>query len=200
VHLPPRPRQPYHRPKTSAADRPAPADGARDPVIATPRQRSRSGRMKSNLPSALAPQAARRQRLTCPRQPAFAARYRGLVSGQLSGNGRLEQRSWRPGFLLPFGRRPSLFGHPVPATEFGSPYGRFTGARAPDLDEFSVFRTREMRLGKGVLYTSGTAVPTRPRMLHDRRLPHHSGPSLISPVLYPGPGSHADEASSRISG
>src|SRR5947208_15968778 len=54
--------------------------------------------------------------------------------------------------------------------------------------------------GKGVLYTPGTAVPTRPRMLHDRRLPHHSGASLLSPVLHPGPGSHADEASSRISG
>jgi transposase InsO family protein len=50
------------------------------------------------------------------------------------------------------------------------------------------------------IYTRGTAVPTRPRMLHDRRLPHHSGASLISPVLHPGPGSHADEASSRISG
>jgi hypothetical protein len=48
-----------------------------------------------------------------------------------------------------------------------------------------MFRTREMRLGKGVLYTPGTAVPTRPRMLHDRRLPHHSGASLISPVLHP---------------
>jgi hypothetical protein len=48
-----------------------------------------------------------------------------------------------------------------------------------------VFRTREMRPGKGVLYTPGTAVPTRPRMLHDRRLPRHSGASLISPVLHP---------------
>jgi hypothetical protein len=107
---------------------------------------------------------------------------------------------FRPGFLLPFGRRPSLLGHPVPATEFSSPYGRLTGARAPDLDGFSMFRTREMRLGKGVLYTPGTTVPTRPRILHDRRLPHHSGASLISPVLHPGPGSHDDEASSRISG
>jgi hypothetical protein len=68
---------------------------------------------------------------------------------------------------------------------FGSPYGRLTGARAPDPDGVSMFRTREMRLGKGVLYTPGTAVPTRPRMLHDRRLPHHSGASLISPVLHP---------------
>jgi hypothetical protein len=48
-----------------------------------------------------------------------------------------------------------------------------------------VFRTREMRLGRGVLYTPGTAVPTRPRMLRDRRLPHRSGASLISPVLNP---------------
>jgi hypothetical protein len=48
-----------------------------------------------------------------------------------------------------------------------------------------VFRTREIRLGRGVLYTPGTTVPTRPRMLRDRRLPHRSGASLISPVLHP---------------
>jgi hypothetical protein len=115
----------------------------------------------------------------------FRSQAPGLVSGQLSGNGRLEERPFRPGFLLPFGRRPSLLGHPVPATEFGSPYGRLTGAIAPDLDGVSMFRTREMRLGKGVLYTPGTAVPTRPRMLRDRHLPHRSGASLISPVLHP---------------
>jgi len=75
-----------------------------------------------------------------------------------------------------------------------------TSSRSQAVATVSMFRTREMRLGKGVLYIPGTAVPARPRMLHDRRLPHHSGASPISPVLHPCPGSHADEASSRISG
>ena len=35
---------------------------------------------------------------------------RGALSGQLSGNGRLEKRSHRPGFLPPFGHRRSLAG------------------------------------------------------------------------------------------
>jgi hypothetical protein len=49
---------------------------------------------------------------------------------------------------------------------------------APDPDGVSMFRTREIRLGKDVLYTPGTAVSTRPRMLHGRRLPRRSGMSL----------------------
>jgi hypothetical protein len=63
-----------------------------------------------------------------------------------------------------------------------------------------MFRTRETRLGLDVLYTPGTAVFTRPRMLHDRRLPHHNGIVPISPILHPDSESYADEASSRISG
>jgi len=116
------------------------------------------------------------------------------------GNGRLEERSCRPGFLLPFGRRPSLLGHPVPATEFGSPYGRLTGARAPDLDGVSMFRTREMRLGEGrPLYPgdggahTAAYAPRPPPAASQRRVPYLPGAA-------PGPGSHADEASSRISG
>jgi len=61
-----------------------------------------------------------------------------------------------------------------------------------------MFRTREMRLGKDVLYTPGTAVFARPRMLHDRRLPHRNGTVPVFPALHPGPESYADEASSRI--
>jgi hypothetical protein len=48
-----------------------------------------------------------------------------------------------------------------------------------------MFRTRETRLGLDVLYTPGTAVFTRPRMLHDRRLPHHNGIVPISPYYIP---------------
>jgi len=51
-----------------------------------------------------------------------------------------------------------------------------------------MFRTREKRLGKGVLYTPGAAVPARPRMLHDRRLPHLSGIAPVSPDCIPARG------------
>lgn len=39
---------------------------------------------------------------------------------------RWRKRPCRPGFPLPFGRRPWLLGHPVPAGEFSSPRGRQT--------------------------------------------------------------------------
>jgi hypothetical protein len=61
-----------------------------------------------------------------------------------------------------------------------------------------MFRTRETRLGLDVLYTPGTAVSTRSRMLHDRRLPHRNGIVPVSPALHPDPESSADEASARI--
>ena len=141
-------------------------------------------------------------RLTCHTSACFRSRAHGLVSGQLSRTGHLEEQPYRPGFLLPFGRRPSLLGHPVPARGLGSPYGRLTGTPPgiPDPDGVFMFRPHETRLGLDVLYTPGTAVFPRSRMLHDRRLPHHNGIVPVSPVLHPGPESPADEASSRISG
>jgi hypothetical protein len=72
--------------------------------------------------------AVRLQRLTCHTSACFRSQAHGLVSGQLSGTTTWRKRSSRPGFPLPFGCRPSLLGHPVPARELGSPYGRLTGA------------------------------------------------------------------------
>ena len=43
-------------------------------------------------------------------------------------------RPSRPGFPLPFGRRHSLLGHPIPAEGLGLPCGRLTGNDRPDLD------------------------------------------------------------------
>ena len=43
---------------------------------------------------------------------------------------RRRGQSSRPGFLLPFGRRHSLLGHPIPAGGLGLPYGRLTGPEA----------------------------------------------------------------------
>ena len=42
-------------------------------------------------------------------------------------NDRLEEAANCPGFPLPFGRRRSLLGHPIPAEELGPPCGRLTG-------------------------------------------------------------------------
>ena len=60
------------------------------------------------------------------------------------------------GFLLPFGHRHSLLGHPVPAGDcapltVGLPR-RLSGA---DPDGVSVFRTRETWLAQGALFTPG---------------------------------------------
>jgi hypothetical protein len=57
--------------------------------------------------------------------------------------------------------------HPVLAKGLGPPYGRLTAPTAlsrarTDLDEVSMFRTWETRLGLGVLCAPRTAVFTRP--------------------------------------
>jgi hypothetical protein len=67
-----------------------------------------------------------------------------------------------PGFLSPFGRRPSLDGPPVPARELGLPYGRLTSdhQRSLDPDGVSVFRTREARPGRVPPLPRGGGVPT----------------------------------------
>ena len=51
-----------------------------------------------------------------------------------------------------------------------------------------MFRTREIRLGPGALYTPGTAVPSRPGTFPDRRLPPPSGRSLSPRCHYPSRG------------
>ena len=103
------------------------------------------------------------------------------------------------GFLLPFGRRPSLLGHPVPPAGFRPSYDRPTApANGADPSGVSMFRTRETRLGPGALFTPGTAVPSRPVNLPDRRTPPSSGRSLFTPVQHSAPGCNRDEASSRV--
>jgi hypothetical protein len=67
------------------------------------------------------------------------------------------------GFLLPFGRRPSLPGASCPARGFRPSYDRPTALTSADPSGVSMFRTHETRLGPDALFTPGTAVPTRPR-------------------------------------
>ncbi|GAA3508810.1 hypothetical protein GCM10023075_68970 [Streptosporangium album] len=54
-----------------------------------------------------------------------------------------------------------------------------------DSDGFSMFRTRETRLGPGVRCTPGTAVLTRPETLPGRRLPPLNGRSPTSRFYFP---------------
>ena len=63
----------------------------------------------------------------------------------------------------------------------------------------SMLRTRKSRLGLGALCAPGTTVSTRPQIFYDRRLPHHNGNVPTCLALHSDPGSHRDEASSRVS-
>jgi hypothetical protein len=104
------------------------------------------------------------------------------------------------GFPLPFGCRPSLLEASCPARGFRPSYDRPAAPPAGGADPrgVSMFRTRETRLGPGALFTPGTAVPSRPANLPDRRTPPSSGRSLFTPVRQSAPGCNRDEASARV--
>jgi len=61
-------------------------------------------------------------------------------------------------------------------------------ASSADPSGVSMFRTRETRLGPGALSTPGTAVPSRPGAIPDRRLPPSSGRSLSPRYCHPSRG------------
>jgi len=112
-----------------------------------------------------------------PTSAPLRARASRSLSGQLYEH--------RPGGdPLPFGRRHSLPGHPVPPAGFRPSYDRPTGRPAPtracrtDPGEVSTFRTHETRTGPDALYTPGTVVFAGRRPIRGRRLPPLSGRSL----------------------
>ena len=130
----------------------------------------------------------------------FRARAPGPVSGRLcrAPGGRAGNDG--AGFPLPFGRRRSLPGHPVPPgasapLAIGLPRRHRDGA---DPSGVSMFRTRETRPGPGALYTPGTAVPhghvciPRPPPAALQR------PVPVTPVSRPVPGCLSHEASARV--
>ena len=80
-----------------------------------------------------------------------------------------------PGFLLPFGLRRWLLGHPIPAGELGLPHSRLTGANGPDLDGVTAFRTHELRPGWVPSLPRGRRCSYRPTGVFGRRLPLLSG-------------------------
>ena len=134
-------------------------------------------------PSVSAVPPARLQRLTCPCRRAFApghrARYPASYTNRSAGG-----RSTSSAFLSPFGCRPSLLGHPVPAGDLGLRYLRLTATTngVADPDGVSVFRTHETRLGLGAPCTPGTVVSTRPRSILGRHRPPSNGPVPVIPV------------------
>src|SRR5581483_8855792 len=82
-----------------------------------------------------------------------------------------------PGFLLPFGHRHPLLGHPIPAKgsallTVGPP------ARRPDPDGVTAFRTHEQRPGWAPPIPRGQWCSSRPGRLPDRHPPLLSGQSL----------------------
>ena len=145
------------------------------------------------------------QRLTCPRQrpcgPEHQARYPASYTAHLPGG---DPGPAALAFLLPFGRRHSLLGHPVPPGSsapltVGLPTGlRTTRACRADPGGVSTFRTRETRTGPGALYTPGTAVFAGHRSVRGRRLPPLSGRSLAPRHNDPTRDVISDEASARV--
>ncbi len=94
----------------------------------------------------------------------------------------LEGWSCSHGFLLPFGHRHSLLGHPLPAGELGPPHGRLTGQR-PDPDGVAPFRTHELRPDWVPSEPRGQRCSSRPRRLPVGRRPHPSSQSLHPAAL-----------------
>lgn len=88
------------------------------------------------------------------------------------------------GFLLPFGRRHSLLGHPVLPDGIPPPLlsayrpDALTRTPATDPGRVYTFPTHETRTGLGALYTPGAAVLIDHRGVRGRRLPLHNGQPL----------------------
>ena len=152
-------------------------------------------------------------RLTCPWVPGsssssssqahltasarFRARAPGPVSGRLSGTTGWRSRPSCPGFPLPFGRRHSLLGHPIPAGELGPPHGRLTGphVRTPTGLPRSA-RTSCDRGGCPLYPEDGGALP-------GQSIPRPAPAALPRPVPaprsnIPSCGALLDEASTRV--
>ena len=141
------------------------------------------------------------------RQPAFAARprqHRCLVwypaSYPAPPPGAAGTQCWFPVAFRPTGI--CFLGILFPPGKWA-----FLAVRLPirhingsDPVGVSVFHTRKIRLGLGVLYTPGTAVSTRPQCIYVRRLPPLNGSVPVCPAQPPDPDSLSHEASARIPG
>jgi hypothetical protein len=94
-------------------------------------------------------------------------------------DGRLEGATILSRFPLPFGRRRSLLGHPVPAGELSSPRGRLTGRPGGTGGPRRGFHVSHAQAatGVGALYIPGTTVLTRAG--HDHQLASAASQRLV---------------------
>src|SRR5215470_2797875 len=139
------------------------------------------------------------QRLTGPRQHAFASRTGGYPASYTRRPA--EEPATSPRFPAAF-RPPALASWAsLPARELRPPYDRPTCRPVPrrlDPDQVSVFGTRQTRPGLAVPSTPGTALPARPEE-HLRPPPAASQrPPPATLRSNPSPGRSLDEASARI--
>ena len=120
------------------------------------------------------------------------------LSGQLCGTANGGSAAC-PGFLLPFGCRRSLVGHPFPAGGLGVPHGRLTGPchQVPDPNGVVTLHMYEMRPGRVPSIPRGRWCSHGRNGITDRHLPLPCGQSL-----YPGAatisGVKRHEASLRV--
>ena len=183
----------------------------RPPYVASARRQS----MAANRGLVLGPFTATRSpwRLTCPLVP--GSRHRLLtgspdrvsalsrpgtrpVSGQLSETAGWRGRPSCPGFPLPFGRRHSLLGHPMPAGELGPPYGRLTGRPRRVRTSTGLPRSARTSCDRGgcPLYPEDGGAPPG-RVVLSRRLPLPAA-SPCTPPQHPIGGAPLYEASTRV--
>jgi hypothetical protein len=135
-------------------------------------------------PSVPAVMAAWLQRLTCPRQRAFAPGHQARYPSGYT-QPPAEEPVTMPRFPAAF--RPPAFASwaSFPARGFRPPYGRPTALPAPastDPDRVSTFRTRETRLGRA------SSIPRGQRCRHGReRYPSAACRLTTASPCHPGP-------------
>ena len=106
-------------------------------------------------------------------------------------------------FLLPFGRRHSLLGHPfqpgnsAPLT-VGLPAPPLKSSGESDPDKVSMFRTHETRLGRVPSVLRGRRCSHDRSGVLGRRLPPLNGTVPETLVFLPAPEFDSDEASARV--
>lgn len=130
-----------------------------------------------------------------PRQHPFGS---GQCPYPASCAGRpAEALATSPGFLSPFGCRPWLLDHPLPAGELGLPYGRLTGEDPSGPHQgYHVPRERDTT-GVGAPFTPGRRCSPGWQRIPNRRLPLLNGQSC-TPLEHPTCGAKDHEASSGV--
>ena len=133
-----------------------------------------------------------------PTSARFRARAPGPVSGRLYAATRRRNRSCCRAFPLPFGRRPSLAGHPVPPGIAPLLRSAYRATISADPDGVSMFRTRETRPGWAPSISRGQRCSRDRPEVGGRRLPLPSGQPLSPRSCHPPRGARINGTSARV--